>query len=110
MPIAKPIDPKLATADIALAKAFVPAAKPSTSSLRLVGVTCNFHQLDDTGAVISQAGRPVEVSIVATAYYVQGIRQGDDGAEVCTYPLRTLKDLGIADAIVAALQDAGLVE
>ena len=110
MPIAKPLDPKLATADIALAKAFVPAAKPSTSSLRLVGVTCNFHQLDDTGAVISQAGQPVELSIGATAYYVQGVRRGDDGAEVYTDPLRTLKDLGIADAIVAALQAAGLVE
>ena len=110
MPIAKPLDPKLATSDVVLEKAFVPVVKPSTCGLRLVGVTCAFQQLDAGGEPIKQAGRAIEISIGATSSYVQGIRQGDDGAEVCTYPLRTLKDLGIADAIVEALRDAGLVE
>ena len=109
MPIAKPLDPKLATSDVVLEKAFVPVVKPSTCGLRLVGVTCAFQQLDAGGEPIKQAGRAIEISIGATSSYVQGIHPGADGAEAYTDETRTLKDLGIGDTITGALLDAGLI-
>ena len=102
-------DPKLACADVALTRAYVPVAKHTTKALRLVGVTCHFQQLDSTGEPIKQAGRAVEISIGATSSYVQGICPGEDGAMAYTDAERTLKDLDIGDAITAALLDAGLI-